>query len=77
MLNNNNFTNCGKADKSGMLIQNQGIVNVDFSNNTFKNNPVQTIAILWGEKGQKPVNNTIINSGEIKIEQNLKQKLMY
>ena len=77
VLNNNNFTNCGKADKSGMLIQNQGIVNVDFSNNTFKNNPVQTIAILWGEKGQKPVNNTIINSGEIKIEQNLKQKLMY
>ncbi len=77
VLKNNTFTNCGKADKSGILIHNQGIVNVDFSNNTFKNNPVKTIAILWGEKGQKPVNNTVINSGEIKVEQNIKQKLMY
>lgn len=77
VLKNNSFTNSGGADKSNMLIHNQGIVNVDFSNNSFKNNPVETIAILWGEKGQKPVNNTIVNSGEIKIEQNLKQKLMY
>ena len=77
VLKNNTFTNSGKAEKSGMLIQNQGIVNVDFSNNTFKNNPVQIIAVLWGEKGQKPVNNEIVNSGEIKVEQNLKQKLMY
>lgn len=77
MLKNNTFTNCGKTDESGILINNIGIVNVDFSNNTFKNNPVKTIAILWGEKGQKPVNNTVTNSGEIKTEQNLKQKLMY
>ena len=77
VLKNNTFTNCGKTDESGILINNIGIVNVDFSNNTFKNNPVKTIAILWGEKGQKPVNNTVTNSGEIKTEQNLKQKLMY
>ncbi|EOR94886.1 Alginate lyase precursor [Arcticibacter svalbardensis MN12-7] len=77
VLQNNTFTNCGTDDKSGILIHNQGIVNVDFSNNTFKNNPVRDIAILWGEKGQKPVNNTISNSGQIRIEESLKQKLMY
>lgn len=77
VLKNNTFTNCGAADKSGLLIQNFGIVQVDFSGNTFKDNPVKDIAILWGEKGQKPSNNTIINSGEIKIVQNLVQKLMY
>ena len=77
VLKNNSFTNCGEADESGILIQNHGIVNVVLSNNTFKNNPVKDIAILWGEKGQKPLNNTISNSGKIRIEQNLKQKLMY
>ncbi len=77
VLKNNTFTNSGSADESGILIQNHGIVNVDFSDNTFKDNTVKEIAILWGEKGQKPVNNTISNSGEIRIEQNLKQKLMY
>ena len=77
VVKNNSFTNCGKADESGILIQNHGIVNVDFSDNTFKDNPVKEIAILWGEKGQKPVNNSITNSGKIRIEQNLKQKLMY
>ncbi len=77
VLKNNTFTNSGGADESGLLIQNFGIVNVDFSDNTFKDNPVKEIAVLWGEKGQKPVNNTIINSGEIRIEQNLVQKLMY
>jgi poly(beta-D-mannuronate) lyase len=77
VVKNNTFTNSGSADESGILIQNHGIVNVDFSDNTFKDNAVKEIAILWGEKGQKPVNNTISNSGEIRIEQNLKQKLMY
>jgi poly(beta-D-mannuronate) lyase len=77
VLKNNTFTNSGKNDKSGILIQNIGIVNVDFSNNTFQNNKVKLIAVLWGEKGQKPVDNIIQNSGDIIIEQNLKQKLMY
>ena len=77
VLKNNIFTNSGTNDESDILIQNYGIVNVVFLDNTFKDNPVKDIAILWGEKGQKPVNNTISNSGEIRIEQNLKQKLMY
>jgi poly(beta-D-mannuronate) lyase len=71
----NTVTHSGEAD--GLLIKNRGIVNVELQSNTFKNNPVKLIAILWGEKGQKPVNNTIIHSGKVEIVQNLKLKLMY
>lgn len=76
-LKNNTVTNCGKAEKDHILIKNRGIVNVEFNNNIFKNNPVKRIAILWGAKGQKPVDNTIENSGKIEVVQNLKLKLMY
>tara|TARA_R110001583_G_scaffold195295_2_gene371557 strand:+ start:1073 stop:3379 length:2307 start_codon:yes stop_codon:yes gene_type:complete len=76
-LENNTFTNSGKAEKDHILIKNRGIVNVMFANNTFQNNPVKLIAILWGEKGQEPGENTIINLGKIEVVQNLKLKLMY
>lgn len=77
VFQNNTVTNSGKNESDHILIKNRGIVNVDFSENTFKNNPVKLIAVLWGEKDQKPVNNTIENSGEIQVVQNLKLKLMY
>jgi poly(beta-D-mannuronate) lyase len=77
MFKNNTVTNSGKDSEEAILIKNRGIVNVGFSNNTFKNNPVKVIAILWGEKGQEPIDNTTQNSGEIKVVQNLKLKLMY
>jgi len=77
IFKNNTVTNSGKNAADNILIKNRGIVNVDFSNNTFKNNPVKLIAILWGEKDQKPVDNTIENSGDIQVVQNLKLKLMY
>lgn len=77
LLKNNTITNSGKAEKDQMLIKNSGIVNVAFANNTFKNNPVKVIAILWGEKGQEPGENTISNSGKIEVVQNLELKLMY
>ena len=77
LLKNNTITNSGKAEKDQMLIKNRGIVNVAFANNTFKNNPVKVIAILWGEKGQEPGENTISNSGKIEVVQNLELKLMY
>jgi len=77
VFDNNTVTNCGGSDTTAILIKNRGIVNVKFANNTFKNNPVKAVAVLWGEKGQKPENNTIYNSGEIKVIQNLKLKLMY
>ncbi|WP_372746130.1 chondroitinase-B domain-containing protein [Lutibacter sp.] len=71
------FINCGKADKTGILLKNRGIVNVTIADNKFTNNPVKLIAILWGEKGQKPGENIITNSGKFEIQQNLKMKLMY
>lgn len=77
VFQNNTITNSGKQESEHILIKNRGIVNVDFSNNTFKNNPVKLIAVLWGEKDQKPVNNSLENSGEIQVVQNLKLKLMY
>ena len=77
VFQNNTITNCGKEEKSGVLIKTTGIVNVEISKNSFLNNPVKFIAILWGEKKQEPKENTIKNSGEFKTEQNLKQKMMY
>jgi poly(beta-D-mannuronate) lyase len=73
----NSITNCGPVDESGILIKTRGIVNVRMAQNTFSNNAIKFIAILWGEKDQKPIDNTITNSGEFKIEQNLQQKIMY
>jgi len=77
VVENNKFTNCGKKDEDGILLNTRGIVNVELKKNTFINNPVKLIAILWGEKGQHPVDNTIVNSGKIVVQQNLKQKMMY
>lgn len=77
VFTNNTVSSCGKNDDESILIKTRGIVNVEFANNTFSNNLVTYIAILWGEKGQKPENNTIQNSGEIKVVQNLKLKLVY
>jgi poly(beta-D-mannuronate) lyase len=77
VFDNNTVTNSGKFEESGLLIKNRGIVNLSIANNAFKSNAVKVIAVLWGEKDQKPVDNTIKDSGEFKIEQNLKQKMMY
>ena len=50
---------------------------MSIAKNNFTNNPIALIALLWGEKGQAPKDNNIKNSGEFKIEENLKQKMMY
>jgi len=76
-VTNSSFTNCGKAAKGGVLISSYGIVNVDISKNTFKNNPVKMVALLWGAKNNSHSDNTLINSGEIKVEENLKLRLLY
>jgi poly(beta-D-mannuronate) lyase len=76
-IEGNTFTNCCKMQPENLLIKNKGIVYVTISKNTFENNPVKLIAILWGAKGQAPANNTIVNSGRFEVVQNLELKLMY
>ncbi|GAA4269328.1 chondroitinase-B domain-containing protein [Hyunsoonleella aestuarii] len=76
-LSKSNFTNCGVKEANGILINTRGIVNVDISNNTFKNNPIKLVALLWGAKNNSHNNNTVNNSGKIVVEENLKMKLMY
>lgn len=76
-VTNSTFTNCGAKEQNGILLNTRGIVNVDISNNTFRNNPVELVALLWGAKNNSHSNNQISNSGEIRVEENLKMKLMY
>jgi poly(beta-D-mannuronate) lyase len=71
------FSNCGNREKSKILIKTRGIINVDIKGNTFKDNPVKLIALLWGEKNNHHSQNTTLNSGQIRVDQYLKQKLMY
>ena len=77
LVTNSTFTNCGAQEKNGILINSHGIVNVDISNNTFKNNPVKLVALLWGAKNNSHSDNQINNSGEIRVEENLEMKLLY
>ena len=77
IVKNSSFTNCGAQEETGILLNSTGIVNVDISNNTFKNNQVKLVALLWGAKNNSHADNEIINSGEIRVEENLKMKLMY
>lgn len=76
-VTNSSFSNCGTSEKGGILINTYGIINVDISNNTFKNNNVKRIAQLWGAKNNTHSNNTISNSGKIVVEENLKLKTFY
>lgn len=77
LVTNSSFLNCGSKEENGILINTRGIVNVDISNNTFKNNDVKLVALLWGAKNNSHADNEITNSGQIKVEENLKMKLMY
>ena len=77
LITNSNFTNCGAEEKNNILLNHRGIINVNINNNTFTNNDVNLISLLWGAKNNKASNNTAQNSGKIKTEQNLKLTLMY
>ncbi|WP_179348895.1 chondroitinase-B domain-containing protein [Winogradskyella pacifica] len=77
LIANSTFTNCGAKEKNKRLLNHNGIVNVTITNNTFKNNPVQFVSILWGAKNNSASENTVINSGQIKTEENLVMTLMY
>lgn len=71
------FTNSGAADSSGILINTYGIINVDLSENEFRNNRVKLVARLWGAKNNSHTDNIIRNSGRLIVEQNLPLKLLY
>jgi Permease for cytosine/purines, uracil, thiamine, allantoin len=74
---NSLFKNCGTEETSKILLKTRGIINVNISNNTFENNSVKLVALLWGEKNNIHSENKIIESGEIRVELYLKQKLVY
>jgi len=76
-VTNNAFTNCGGKEENGILLNTRGIINVDISKNTFNNNPVKLVALLWGAKNNTHRENEINNSGKIRVEENLKLKLVY
>ena len=77
LVSNSTFTNCGAKEKNKRLFNHNGIVNVNINNNTFKNNKVKFVSILWGAKNNVESENSITNSGQIKTEENLVQTLFY
>jgi len=77
LVTNSTFTNCGAEEKNKRLFNHNGIVNVNITKNTFKNNPVQFVTILWGAKNNVESENSLINSGKIITEENLKLKTFY
>ena len=76
-VTNSTFTNCGEKEPNKMLLNHRGIVYVNLTKNTFKNNKVDYVAILWGAKENYESDNELSNSGKIKTEENLKMTLMY
>lgn len=76
-ITNSTFTQCGAKEENGILLNTYGIINVDLSDNTFQNNPVRLVAQLWGAKNNSHSGNTMVNSGRINVEQNLKLNLLY
>ena len=77
LVSNSTFTNCGAKEKNKILLNHRGIVNVNITKNTFKNNNVQFVYILWGAKNNVASENSFTNSGKIKTVENLEMKLMY
>ena len=77
MVKGSSFSKSGSAEETGILINTYGIINVDITGNTFRNNRVKLVARLWGAKNNSHADNMIQNSGKLIVEQNLPLKLMY
>lgn len=77
VITGSTFRNCGAKEKNGILLNTYGIINVDVSGNTFRDNPVRQVAQLWGAKNNRHAHNEVENSGAIVVEENLTLKLMY
>ena len=77
IVTNSTFTKCGGKEKNRVLLNHRGIVNVKLENNTFKNNSVKYVSVLWGAKNNTESNNEVSNSGKILTEENIKLTLVY
>lgn len=77
VITNSSFKKCGGNEANKVLLNTYGIINVSIRDNTFQNNSVRLVALLWGAKNNSHSNNTIQNSGEIRVEENLKLNLLY
>lgn len=77
IVTNSKFTNCGRKEPNKVLLNTYGIINVSITDNTFENNRVKLVALLWGAKNNHHSGNTIKNSGKIRVEENLKLNLLY
>ena len=71
------FTNSGADEENDILLNTYGIINVDLSGNVFRDNEVEMVARLWGAKNNTHADNEISDSGEIVVEPNLTQRLVY
>lgn len=71
------FTNCGAKEKNRILLNHRGIINVKLEGNTFTNNRVKLVSVLWGAKNNSESENQIKNSGKILVQENIKLTLMY
>jgi len=76
-LKNNTFKQSGQKEKSGILLKTRGIINVLIEGNTFINNKVKRVAVLWGSKNNYHYNNTLIQSGEIEVQEQQKLDILY
>ncbi len=77
LIENSNFKNCGAEEENNILLNHRGIVNVTLNHNTFIDNNVELISVLWGAKNNSESNNSINNSGKIITQENLKLKIVY
>ena len=76
-LKNNTFKQSGQKEKSGILLKTRGIINVLLEGNTFINNKVKRVAVLWGAKNNHHFNNTLKQSGKIEVQEQQKLEILY
>ena len=77
LVANSTFTNCGGQEENGILLNTRGIINVNITKNTFQNNRVKLVALLWGAKNNNHSENEISNSGKLVVQENIALKLIY
>ena len=77
VVENSLFINCGGEEANNILLNHRGIINVNLKDNRFENNPVKFVSILWGAKNNVESGNEVINSGELRTEENIQLTLMY